>query len=284
MKLKNLFLALLLLSTKSLMAFEPNNLQVSLDEFEIKEEVARSMGLNAQQIEVTPQSIEYAKDSNSDGVGLKGRLFITWSVRDTLATSDSMKYTNSGATFNTTGTNLDGSAKGKISNSVKIGYQIFENLGIEGSYEKSNSVMEISSIGSGSTVGKALSSTGSNPLSVKNEFQTIKIGISTNANIVDSKSFRIDLVGNVNGGMISANSTYKSNGDVYKGAIGYTYGAEASLRMVHKSGLFVSTGVGINNKTIAPKTWSDGSHSEFNGSDKYVFISVGYSFGGKKKR
>lgn len=275
-KLKFLFLSLLVLSIKSF----ASDLNVSLDELEVKEEVARSLGLNAQQIEIAPAAIEYAKADSKDGVGLKGRLFITWSVRDTLQTDDSMKYTNSGVTITSQGTNLDGSAKGKITNSVKLGYQLFEHLGVEAGYEKTSSDMEVSSMSSGSIIGTM----SSGPFKIHNEFQSVKLGLVTNANLIDAKSFRMDLVGGVNGGLIMANSTYKTEGDVYNGAIGYSYGAEASVRVIHKSGLYVSTGVGMNNKVLAPMTYRDGSQSQFNGSEKYVFINVGYSFGGKKRR
>ncbi len=280
--LKLALLALTMLSAKTLLA---SDLQMSLDESEVKEEVARSLGLNAQQIDIYPAAIEYAKTDvkNVDGVNLKGRFFITWAVRDTFASSDTMTYTNNGITLNTN-TSSDDSKNGNIANSVKIGYQIFENLGIEGSYERSSSTMGVSSIASGQTLGKVSSLNTVVPEKIQNDFQTVKIGLTTNANLIDAKSFRLDLVGGVNAGMIQVDSTYRSDGDIYKGAIGYTYGGEIGVRMIHKSGIYVQTGVGINNKVIAPMTYKDGSHSQFNGSDKYVFINVGYSFGGKNRR
>lgn len=277
--MKNLLMAILLLMCKSLYAND-KTLSMNLDEFEVREEVARKLNVNAQQIEVIPSAVEFVKASENDKVGLKGRLFITWTIKDTLQTNNEMTYTNSGVTFTSNGPALDGEAKGNINSSVRIGYQIFENLGIETAYERSSSTFSMTSAASGTLIGKATASS----TTIHNDFQTIKVGLVSNANIYKGTSYRLDLVGSVNGGVIIANSTYRNEGDIYNGATGYSYGAEAGVRVLHKSGLYVSTGVGMNNKVLAPKTWQDGSRTQFNGSDKYVFINVGYSFGGKKRR
>lgn len=271
--------SLLLLTVKNSLAADPASLAMNLDESEVKEEVASALNVNAQQIEVIPTAIEFVKAKDDEGLGLKGRLFITWSVKDTVQTNSEMTYSNSGINFTSNGHSLDGSAKGKIDNAVKISYQIFDNLGVEAGYEKSSSTMSMTSSSSGALIGKVTSSY----TTINNEFQTVKIGLVSSANIYNGKSYRMDLVGSVNGGVVVANSTYKTEGDVYSGAFGYSYGAEAGVRVLHKSGVFVSTGVGMNNKVLAPKTWADGSHTEFNSSDKYVFINVGYSFGGKRR-
>jgi len=276
---KFLLLSLLLLSAKNILAADPSSMALNLDENEVKEEVASALNINAQQIEVVPAAIEFVKAKDDDGLGLKGRLFITWSVKDTVQTNSEMTYSNAGINYTSNGSSLEGSAKGNINNSVKIGYQVFENLGVEAGYEKSSSTMSLASSSSGAILGKVSSSYAT----INNEFQSVKIGLVSNANVYNGKSFRMDLVGSVNGGVIIANSTYKTDGDVYSGAFGYSYGAEAGVRVLHKSGVYVSTGVGMNNKVLAPKTWQDGSHTQFNSSDKYVFINVGYSFGGKRR-
>ncbi|MBC7537452.1 MAG: hypothetical protein H7281_01425 [Bacteriovorax sp.] len=273
---KYLFLALLIISSKVLLASEVN---VSLDEFEVKEEIARTLGLNAQEFEIAPAAIEYG----AEGVGLKGRLFITWSVKDILASNESITYNSNGMQI-TSSSNLEKNEKGNVLNSVKIGYQLFNNLGVETSYERTSSTMGISSL-AGSTIGSLTTNSSSIAnTKIKNDFQYFKIGLVTNANIVDSKSFRLDLVASANAGLITLNSTNKTNGDIYNGALGYSYGAEVGVRAIHKSGLYVSTGIGMNNKVLAPKTYANGSSSEFDGSEKYVFVNVGYSFGGKRRR
>lgn len=276
-----------ILSSKAILAADngAGALSLNLDESEVKEEVARSLGVNAQQIEVTPRAIEYVKAKDDQGIGLKGRMFITLSVKDLYQTNGDMSYTSpTGLKYTSEGTNFDGSADGQIKNTVKIGYQVFENLGVEAGYEKSSSTIEVSSSSSssGGLFGNMNSST-TVPTKIQNDFQTLRIGLVTNANLVDGKSYRMDLVGSVNGGVVMANSTYKTDGDVYNGAIGYSYGAEAGIRVIHQSGFFVQTGVGINNKVLAPKTWQDGSSTQFNESEKYVYVNVGYSFGGKRR-
>lgn len=69
----------------------------------------------------------------------------------------------------------------------------------------------------------------------------------------------MDLVAGVNAGTIIVDSTFRTKGDVYSGAIGYSYGAEASVKVIHKSGLYLQTGVGVSNKVFAPYTYKDGS-------------------------
>lgn len=279
MKLKMQFLlAFILVTSHSLFASE---LKINLEESEVKEEVARTLGVNAQQIEIYPAAIVYdqAAADEKDGVNLKGRLFITWSVRDVLAAEGDMKYSSHGATVTSNGETLDGNHAGNIIGSVKLGYQFFDHLGIEMGYEKSTSTMEVSTLSSGLPIG-TISSMGK----ISNEFQTVRLGLTTNANLINAKSFRMDLVGGINGGLVMVDSTYRSKGDVYSGAVGYSYGAEVGIRVVHKSGFFLQTGVGMNNKVLAPKTYSDGSNSSFNSNDKYVFVNVGFSFGGGKRR
>lgn len=248
---------------------------LSLDEAEVKEDISRSLDLNAQQFTITPIAAEYV----GGGVGLKGRLFITWSVKSIVSSEESMIISSNGKEL-TNSSNLDKSEAGDIVQSVKIAYQVFEHVGIESSYERSNSTMGIKSL-SGVTLGSI-----STPVSTtaKNEFSSFKIGLSTNANLIDAKTFRLDLAASVNGGVITLNSTYKTNGDIYKDAFGYSAGAEVSAKVIHKSGIYLSSGVGMNNKTLAPKTYVNGTTSKFNGNDKYIFVNVGYSFGGKKKR
>lgn len=252
-------------------------MKVNLDEYAVKEEIADILNVNAQQIEVEAAKVEYAK-ALDDKVEHKGRVYITWNVKDIMAADGNMKYQTNGVTFTGNKTPLDGTSKGQIIGSVKIGYQFFENVGLDLSYERSSSTMEISSLNSGLPIGSI------NRMSVRNDFQTIKVGLNTSANLVKTTSFRMDLIGSVNGGAVLVDSTNKTKGDIYSGAIGYTYGAEAGVRVLHRSGVYVQTGVGMNNKVLAPITYRDGSSSSFNSSDKYVFISVGYSFGGKKRR
>jgi hypothetical protein len=260
-----------------------SDLQVSLDEVEAREEVANHLGLRAEQIEIVPSAIEYNKASkaDSDSVDLEGRLFITWSVKEITSTDDSMSYTKNGTTYTSKSSSKDGTSAGDINRSIRIGYQVFENLGLEASYEHSQSTMEVSSLNSARPLGTMSAPTSQK---IENDFQAVKIGLVTNANIADSKNFRLDLIAEANAGVISLNSTYKNSGDVYNGAIGYNYGGEVGARVIHSSGLFIQTGVGINNKVLAPQTFKDGSSSQFNGTDKYVFINVGFSFGGKKRR
>lgn len=279
MKIKmRLLLAVLLVTSHSLFASE---LKINLEESEVKEDVARSLGVNAQQIEIYPAAIEYAQASSDDkdGVNLKGRLFITWSVRDVVAAEGDVRYSTNGVTISSKGETLDGNSAGNIIGSVKLGYQFFDHLGMEMGYEKSTSTMEVSTLSGGLPIG-TISSIGR----ITNEFQTVKLGLTTNANLINAKSFRMDLVGGINGGMVMVDSTYRSKGDVYSGAIGYSYGAEVGIRVVHKSGFFLQTGVGMNNKVLAPKSYNDGSSSSFNSNDKYVFVNVGFSFGGGKRK
>ena len=267
------FFALL---SSSVMASELN---LNLQEEMVKEEVARELGVHPDSISVAPTAIEYAKSNDSkEGVHLKGRVFITWTAKNNMSVDSDAKYTTNGVTLSSKTGSLDGSTEGAFAGSVKLGYQMFEHLGIEASYEKSRSVMEVTSIGSGLPVG-SVSSLGR----ISNEFQTVKIGLQTNVPLVKAKSFRLDMVGGVNGGMIIVDSTYKNKGDVYSGAIGYSVGAEAGVRLIHKSGVYLQTGVGMNNKTLAPKTYKDGSSSSFNSSEKYVYISVGITWGGEKR-
>lgn len=256
-----------------------SELNLNLQEEMVKEEVARELGVHPDSISVAPTAIEYAKANDTkEGVHLKGRVFITWTAKNNMSVDSDAKYTTNGVTLSSKTGSLDGSSEGAFAGSVKLGYQMFEHLGIEASYEKSRSVMEVTSIGSGLPVG-SVSSLGR----ISNEFQTVKIGLQTNVPLVKAKSFRLDMVGGVNGGMIIVDSTYKNKGDVYSGAIGYSVGAEAGVRLIHKSGVYLQTGVGMNNKTLAPKTYKDGSSSSFNSSEKYVYISVGITWGGGKR-
>ena len=256
-----------------------SELNLNLQEEMVKEEVARELGVHPDSISVAPTAIEYAKTNDTkEGVHLKGRVFITWTAKNNMSVDSDAKYTTNGVTLSSKTGSLDGSSEGAFAGSVKLGYQMFEHLGIEASYEKSRSVMEVTSIGSGLPVG-SVSSLGR----ISNEFQTVKIGLQTNVPLVKAKSFRLDMVGGVNGGMIIVDSTYKNKGDVYSGAIGYSVGAEAGVRLIHKSGVYLQTGVGMNNKTLAPKTYKDGSSSSFNSSEKYVYISVGITWGGGKR-
>jgi hypothetical protein len=279
--LKLAFIAMMLFSAKTLLA---SDLNLSLNEFEVKEEVARSLGLNAQQIDIAPAAIEYVSDDSVtlEGVNVKGRFFITWAVRDNLSSDNSETFTSNGVTMTSNNDSVDGTKK--IVNSVKIGYQVFEHLGAEIGYEKSNSTMGVSSLANGQSIGQ-INSPNIVSGQIKNDFQTVKIGLMTNVNLVSQKSFRLDLVAEASGGVMQVNSSYKNDGDVYKGAIGYTYGGEVGVRAIHKSGVYLATGVGMNNRVIAPmKSENGNSESQFNGSDKYIFVSVGYSFGGKKRK
>ena len=271
MKILKYVLAFFLINTNFLMASEAN---LALDEVEVKEDIARTLGLNAQQFDITPVAAEY----QSSGVGLKGRLFITWSVKSIVSSEETMTATANDLEL-ASSSDIDKAEAGDIVNSVKVAYQVYEHMGIESSYERSSSTMGIKSL-SGVSLG---SITAPVSASVKNDFHSFKIGLSTNANIVDARSFRLDLAASVNAGVVTLNSTYRTKGDVYKDAFGYTTGAEASVKAVHKSGIYLSSGVGINNKTLAPKTYVNGVSSKFNGSEKYIFVNVGYSFGGKKR-
>lgn len=272
MKLFKYVLAFLLISTNLAMASEAD---LSLDEDEVKEDIARTLGLDSQEFTVSPIAAEYV----NSGVGLKGRLYITWSVKSITASEESMTITSNDVEM-TNSSDLDKSEEGEQVQSIKIGYQVFEHVGLETSYERSSSTMGIKTL-SGISLGSMSAPVSS---TAKNDFHSFKIGLSTNANLIDARSFRLDLAASVNAGVITLNSTYKTKGDIYKDAFGYSTGAEASVRAIHKSGVYLSTGVGMNNKTLAPKKYIGGTESKFSGSEKYIFVNVGYSFGGKRKR
>jgi hypothetical protein len=262
-------------------AAQANETNIALQESEAVEQVARVLQVDSRDIQISPAAVEFVKNEKStdSSLDLKGKVYIVWNVRDVVSSDDTLTYKKAGTSITSASPSLDQVKSGAQLKSVKIGYQVFEHIGADISVEQNSSTMDIVT-SSGLPIGQI---SGAVPFGkIKNDFTTVKVGLNTNINVIKGSSLRLDLVGSANAGIISLKSSARTEGDIYNNAFGYTVGGEAGVRITHKSGLFVQTGVGINNKTLAPKTYNDGSSSSFNGSEKYVFVNVGYSFGGKK--
>ena len=259
-----------------------NEFKINVEESETKEQIAKSLNINAQQIAIYPMAIQYVKSKSSSdyGINVKGKVFITWAARDIISSDEQFNYTRDNISFQND-SSVAGTNEGEIIGTLKIGYQITNNFQIDGSFERKNSSMNLTALNDSLPIGSII---GFDPLSIENEFTTIKIGLTTNFNLIQAKSWRMDLLVGANAGAIGLQSSYGTQSDLYDGAIGYTYGAESGVRVLHNSGFNFQVGVGANNKTIAPKTYYDGSESSIDGTETYVYIGVGYAFGGKKKK
>lgn len=256
-------------------------LKININEFETKEQLARSLNLNAQQVEIFPKEIQYikSKSSNDYGIKVKGKVYITWGVREILTNEEEFTYTKDNIVLSSD-SSVSGTNEGDILGSVKVGYQITNNLQVDGSFERKSSSMNLTSLNDNLAIGNII---GLDSLSVENEFTTIKIGLTTNFNLVQAKSWRMDLLVGGNAGVINLNSSFAGNSEMYDGAIGYAYGVESGVRVTHKSGFYIMGGAGINKKTIAPYTHYDESESSIDGTETYVYAGLGYTFGKSRK-
>lgn len=275
------YLLLLFIFSLKIQTAHSEEFNVNLNENETKEQVARSLNLNAQQIEIYPIEVQYIANKlrNENSIGVKGKIFITWGVRDIFLNEEEFNYKKDNVNFKNDST-LEGTQKGDLVNAFKVGYQITNNLQVDASYNKTSSSMNLSTLNDGLIIGNI---SGILPLSIENEFTTIKIGLVANMNLIQAKSWRMDLLIGGNAGLVRLDSTLGNGNEMYSDLFGYAYGAEAGVRVIHKSGFHIQAGAGVNQKTIAPKKYEDGSETSIDGTEGYVFVGVGYTFGKSKK-
>lgn len=282
--MKIVILVITMLISTITFAQQSKELSLNLLDREQKEEIAKELKLDPDRISITPVAFEYEGEdqSQSDSIYNKGKVYISWLVRDISDSSNIFTYTSSNLNLDSNSPTLDGTKADEQFQIVKFGYQMVESVALEASYEPTNSTIELVSQTTSTHLGKITNKTF--PGKIENQFDAIKIGLVGNIPVANSPSWRLDLIGGVNASIIKLTSSYKTTGDIYNDAFGYGVGGDLGIKITHKSGFFVTAGAGINHKTFAPYDLDNGAHIQFDAKEQYYFISVGYSFGGRKKR